>query len=415
MKTTTNFLKLLTVVLLLAVNVMDIMAQGPYPTSTSPQSVCLNSIEPYGVNLTAGSTYAWSISDPSSGTITGGATPNLITVNWTKPGNFTLQVIETNQYFCSGAPVSIQVTVNPLPIISPIATTTCSGVAAGVALPVLSDNSLVVDKWDIAAVVAPGLTGTATQGFGKTDPNAIAADAFTNITTAPLKVVYTVTPYTGACSGASFTITVTILPAPVVNPIISTTCSGVAAGVTLPVLSVNGLVVDKWNISAVVAPGLTGIATQGLGKTDLNAIAADAFTNTTTASLTVVYTVTPYAGTCAGASFTITVTILPAPVVNPIISTTCSGVAAGVKLPVLSENGLTVDKWDIAAVVAPGLTGTATQGLGKTDLNTIAADAFANPTAAPLTVVYTVTPYAGTCKGASFTITVTIYPNWLHS
>ena len=75
MKTSTHFLQWLTVVLLLTVNVMETMAQGPYPSSATPHSVCQNSIEPYGVNLTAGSSYDWSISDPTAGTITAGANP----------------------------------------------------------------------------------------------------------------------------------------------------------------------------------------------------------------------------------------------------------------------------------------------------------------------------------------------------
>src|SRR5674476_314194 len=129
MKTSKHFLQWLTVVLLLSVNVMDTMAQGPYPYSTPPLSVCQNSNEPYGVIFTTGSTYAWSISDPTAGTIATADTTqtNLITVKWTKPGNWTLQVVETNQYLCTGAPVSIQVTVNPLPTIANKTAPICSG------------------------------------------------------------------------------------------------------------------------------------------------------------------------------------------------------------------------------------------------------------------------------------------------
>src|ERR1035437_9626845 len=118
MKTSTHFLQWLTMVLLLSVNVMDTMAQVPSDPALT-QSVCQNSNEPYGVISTPGSTYAWSIS-PTAGTITAGATSNLITVTWTKPGNWTLRVVETNKFGCTGVPDSIQVTVNPLPILNPI-------------------------------------------------------------------------------------------------------------------------------------------------------------------------------------------------------------------------------------------------------------------------------------------------------
>ncbi|HLP05158.1 MAG TPA: PKD-like domain-containing protein [Paludibacter sp.] len=219
MKTSRLFLQWLTVLLLFVLNVVDTMAADPYPSSDTTQAVCQNSNEPYGVNLTDSSTYDWSINDPAAGTITAGSTPNLITVKWTKPGDFVLQVVETNKYHCVGDTVSVQVKVNPLPVVDSIAATTCSGVAAGVALPVLSANGLVVDKWDITAVVASGLTGTATQGLAISVPGAIATDEFANPTTTPLTVVYTVTPYTGACAGEPFTVTITVNPRVNTSPI----------------------------------------------------------------------------------------------------------------------------------------------------------------------------------------------------
>src|SRR6266568_2114608 len=79
--------------LLLFVSGTKAIAQGPYP-NTGNDTVCLNSTEPYGVVLNAGSSYAWSVTPLAGGggTITAGATPNLITVNWTSVGTATLQV-----------------------------------------------------------------------------------------------------------------------------------------------------------------------------------------------------------------------------------------------------------------------------------------------------------------------------------
>jgi hypothetical protein len=288
----------------------------------------------------------------------------------------------------------------------------CSRVAIGVVLPSTSTNGLTLTSYDITAVVDPGLTGTATTGTGITNVNAIAGDIFTNTTAGSLTVVYTVIPYANTCAGASFTITVTITPEPVVAAMTPPpVCSGMAIGVVLPSTSTNSLTLTSYDITAVVDPGLTGTATTGTGITNVNFIAGDIFTNTTGGTLTVVYTVVPYAGTCAGAPFTITVTITPAPVVAAMTPpAVCSGVAIGVILPSTSTNGLGLTSYDITAVVDPGLTGTATTGTGITNVNAIAGDIFINPTAAPLTVVYTVVPYVGTCSGAPFTITVTINP-----
>lgn len=107
------------IMLLLTIVSLDAMGQVPYQNSGN-HNVCLNSTEPYGVPLTSGSNYNWSITPTSggNGTITYGVTRNLITVNWTSVGDATLTVIETNSNGCDGVPVSITVTVKPTNTIS---------------------------------------------------------------------------------------------------------------------------------------------------------------------------------------------------------------------------------------------------------------------------------------------------------
>ncbi|MBK8705226.1 MAG: hypothetical protein IPN33_17760 [Saprospiraceae bacterium] len=64
--------------------------------------------------------------------------------------------------------------------------------------------------------------------------NAIANDAFTNLTNGGLTVVYTVTPFSNGCQGADFTITFNIRAEPVLNPNLNTmVCSDAPVGVTL--------------------------------------------------------------------------------------------------------------------------------------------------------------------------------------
>jgi hypothetical protein len=88
--------------------------------------------------------------------------------------------------------------------------------------------------------------------------------------------------------------------------------------VNLPATGTNGIAITSYNISAVVAPGLTGTATVGNGLSGIGVIAGDIFGNTTGGNLNVVYTITPYAGACAGPAFTVTVTIKPQPTTSPI-------------------------------------------------------------------------------------------------
>jgi len=104
------------IMLIFSVSALVVTAQ-PYPNS-GDYEVCLNSTEPYGVELTVGSTYNWTIIPlvGGGGTITAGVTPNLISVNWTSSGTATLQLVEETSLGCS-VTVSIVVTVNPNPTV----------------------------------------------------------------------------------------------------------------------------------------------------------------------------------------------------------------------------------------------------------------------------------------------------------
>ena len=111
MKTKNKLLKgLLIGALLLSTNFL--VAQ----TNTSPtQTVCAGSLEPYLINPpTPGSTYQWTIT--GGGTINPGSATDNIAVDWGfTPGLYIITVIETDVNGCVGSPVTVDVTVNPLP------------------------------------------------------------------------------------------------------------------------------------------------------------------------------------------------------------------------------------------------------------------------------------------------------------
>ena len=275
-----------------------------------------------------------------------------------------------------------------------------------IAVTLNASTSVAVDEYNIAAVVDPALTGTATTGNALAN-SAIANDVFTNNTAAPLDVVYTITPISAEdCEGDPFTVTVTIDPEPVVANQTATVCSDDMIAVTLNAST--SVAVDEYNIAAVVDPALTGTATTGNALAN-SAIANDVFTNSTAAPLDVVYTITPIsAADCEGDSFTVTVTIDPEPVVDDQTATLCSDAAIGVMLN--SSTSVAVDEYNIAAVVDPALTGTATTG-NALAASAITNDVFSNPTTGPLDVVYTIVPVsAAGCEGNPFTVTVTIDP-----
>src|SRR5690606_38785000 len=240
---------------------------------------------------------------------------------------------------------------------------------------------------------------------------AIAGDIFTNTTANPLTVVYSVPPISGAgCAGDPINITLTVNPEPVVSSSFNATvCSDVAGGITL---NTNGLSVGAtaYDITATVAGGLTGTATTGNGLA-ADAIEDDIFTNTTNASLTVVYHVTPLNGSCAGNVIDVTLTIQPAPVVSTTLNrTVCSDDVNGITL---ATNGTSIEaaSYNITgATVGAGLVGTATTGNGLA-ANAIFNDVFTNTTSGNRTVQYTVVPVSASgCVGNARTVVLTVRP-----
>lgn len=99
----------------------------PNPSISGPTSACQNSIQSYSTAGVPGNSYVWSV---TGGNIirSGQNTPN-VTVEWTLPGTYQLEVLETIIGGCS-AINRINVTVNALPQVSISAsgpTTFCQG------------------------------------------------------------------------------------------------------------------------------------------------------------------------------------------------------------------------------------------------------------------------------------------------
>jgi hypothetical protein len=301
MKTQFRFL-LWIIVLILAANVSSVLAQ-PYP-NTGPQTVCINTNEPYGVTNTPGSTYTWSIIPLAggNGNIASGQGTNLITVDWTNAGTCNLRVVEKNSSGCDGTPVEIFITVNP-------ENTILLTSAAGTDNQSLCINTAITD----ITYATTGAIGATVTGLPAGVTGNWAGDVVTisGIPTAAGTFNYTVT-LTGGCGNITATGTITVTPD---NTILLTS----AAGTDNQALCINIAITDI----TYATTGATGATVTGLPAGVTGNWAGDVVTisGTPTAAGTFNYTVT-LTGGCGNIVATGTITVTPD---NTILLTSAAG------------------------------------------------------------------------------------------
>ena len=365
-------------------------------------TICTGEAFPFATEtgdvVPAGTTYTWTVSDNANVTGqsaqgTGVASMSQTLTNATATAQTVTYTVTPKSGDCVGDNFTVEVTVNPKPAIANKEYTICTGnpfTLATVAADVVPANTKYT--WTVAANA--NVTGQSEQ--------TTAADAMSqtlvNGTDVPQEVVYTVTP-AGDCTGAPFTVTVTVNPMPAIANKEYTICSGdqftyaTEAGDVVPTgIKYTWTVVDDANIEGESAQNT---ATETMSQT---------LTNKTNAPIDVVYTVTP-AGTCPGAAFTVTVTVNPKAKINNKSYTIRTGEA----FTLATENPDVVPAnteytWTVAPnanVSGQSAQTTATGAMSQT---------LTNATATAQTVVYTVTPKSGDCVGDNFTVTVTVNP-----
>jgi gliding motility-associated-like protein len=296
--------------------------------SVTTQSFCSGGTT--NINLTSnvpGSAFYWTATGTSvtgqSGSVTGSGATSInqtLTLNagQVAAGQVTYTIVaEANG--CLGAPVTVVVTVNPIPnvIVSPasLVQTICSGETTNISFTGAINNT--VYSWSVVSSV--GVSG-ALNGSGTSINQILTTTGLSQGT-----VVYEVTPSLNGCTGTPQRITVTVNPVPAIFGSTShrDLCSGVEP-TNITVFTFNAATVFNW----VVEPnGVTGASAGTATGLSINIVQ----TLTTTGNVRgyVDYIITPVLTGCSGIPITVRVYVNPLPVVSLTDGTICVD-AAGV-------------------------------------------------------------------------------------
>ncbi len=279
------------------------------------------------------------------------------------------------------ASTTLQIVINPLPILSIInnSPSICSGTATAINL--VSDIAGTTYTWNVVQANAVG--GSAGSGTAIKQLLSTAGNK-------PGEAIYSVDPVANGCPGASQLVSITVNPIPEVsaNPSQQVICSGETSLIDF------SSTVAKTTYSWTVAPNFILGASASTGDR-----ISQTLVNSTLLADTAVYTVTPLAYGCSGNSILIPITVNPAPEVFGSGNTTiCSEEFTSITL---STNILGTDfSW---TAVQTGVTG-AKSGSGNSIEQSLKAGTNVG------TAVYTITPILEKCKGNPLNITIKVNP-----
>ncbi|MBI3500657.1 MAG: gliding motility-associated C-terminal domain-containing protein [Bacteroidetes bacterium] len=175
-------------------NVVYTIQVLPYngPSSISgPNPLCQNTSGTYSVPASSGSSFSWTV---SGGSITSGQGTSSVNVTWGSGPNGTISVTSYNSHGCSAGPISLNVSIQPAPVVTAAANSTiCTG------------NSVSLNA-------TGGGTYSWSPSNGLSNPNISNPVANPTSTTN-----YTVTVTSSAGCTSTGTVSVTVNQLPVVN------------------------------------------------------------------------------------------------------------------------------------------------------------------------------------------------------
>lgn len=336
-------------------------------------------------STTAGTSFSWSNSNTNIGLAASG-NGNLASFNGTNSTGSAISgtiTITPTAATCVGATESFVITVNPAPTVNAVADQTlCNGAASAAVVFASSTPGATFDWSNSNPAIGLGANGSGT----------IASFTATNAGASPISGVITVTPTANGCVGTPEDFTITVNPTPTVNAVANQAlCDGSNTAVIAFASGTAGTTFDWVNDTPSI-----GLAANGSGN-----IGSFVATNNSGSVVVATIDVTPTANGCSGTPESFTITVNPAPDVDPILDdAVCAGDATLAVAFTSSIPGTTFD-W---------VNNTPSIGLAGSGSGNIASFSGINNGAAPVTGTITVTPTANGCVGAAETFTITVNP-----
>lgn len=362
---------------------------NPIPTLLTPTNVTVCHNTAIGASAftstVVGVTFNWTNSNTATGLIASGTgnTPAFTAVNTGASPITSIISVTPTANTCVGPPVVYTITVNPIPNVNAVPNATyCSG-AAVLATAFSGSVTSTTYSW---------VNSNTTIGLGASGTGNTAAFSASNLGSAPVSGVISVTPSANSCVGIPTNYTVFVNPIPTVNVIPNGTyCSGVVVAATSFTGSVINTTYNWVNSNTSIGLGASGtVSTPSFNSSNLSA-----------SPISGVVTVTPSANTCTGTPTSYTILVNPIPTVNAIPSATyCNGVLVPATAFTGSVIGTTFN-WDNTNT---------TIGLGALGVGNTTAFNATNLTLLPISGVITVTPSANSCLGTPKNYTVSVNP-----
>ena len=365
-------------------------------SSVLPTGICNNAVFSYTLqSATPGTNFLWQrMANPAiNGNTTSGGITQFIyeALNSTNTlSSSAVYAISLTANGCTNAQ-TVSVSVTPSPILSSPTSipAVCSGTILNYAPQTTTPNTLI--SW--SRIATTGITNPANTGI-----NTIS-EILTNNTNSAINVIYSVTLTTAGCS-SSQTVTVSVLPTPSVSPQNFSICSGGTINFT-PINTADSTQLT-WDLPVILPNGsLTNVSNALTWRKTFS----QQLTNTTAQVAFALYTVKTSAANCAGNTFTITVQVLPSPVIN---SVTLSAVCSGSPI-VYIPSGVSADTrytWTLPDQVPKNSLSGATTGNNEIAFTqSLFALNIVKDTA-----IYTVQASSPNCVGTIFTVTVYIIP-----